>query len=61
MTDHTTNSIITVENVIEYLFASLRNMRPYPIEDDFQEGYERAFNDIMYHLLAITSPAVAGS
>jgi hypothetical protein len=27
-------------------------MRTYPLEDDFQVGYERAFNDVMYHLLA---------
>jgi hypothetical protein len=42
----------TVEDVIEYLYDALSNMRTYPLEDDFQVGYERAFNDVMYHLLA---------
>jgi hypothetical protein len=32
------------------------NMRTYPIDGDFDEGYERAFNDIMYHLMANASP-----
>jgi hypothetical protein len=41
----------TVEDVIAYLYDSLCNMRTYPLEDDFQVGYERAFNDVMYHLL----------
>jgi hypothetical protein len=44
--------ISTVEDVIAYLFEALRNMRSYPLEDAFQEGYERAFNHVMYHVLA---------
>lgn len=57
MTDHANNSISTVEDVIEYLFTSLRNMRAHQIENEFQEGYERAFNDVMYHLSASASCA----
>jgi hypothetical protein len=36
----------TVEDVIGYLYDALCNMRTYPLEDDFQVGYERAFNDV---------------
>jgi hypothetical protein len=49
-------SIFNIQDVIAYLFEALRNMRSYPIEGDFEEGYERAFNDIMYHLMANASP-----
>jgi hypothetical protein len=48
--------IRTIQDVIAYLFEALRNMRTYPIDGDFEEGYERAFNDIMYHLMANASP-----
>jgi hypothetical protein len=62
MIDHTNNSISTVEDVIAYLHNALSSMRTYPLEDDFQEGYERAFNDVMYHLLsASTAKANAGA
>ncbi len=44
-------SISTVEDAIEYPFVSLRSIRTYPFEEE-QKGYERAFNDIMHHLLA---------
>ncbi len=52
MPEDTDHQIASVEDVIEYLFDALRNMRAFPLENDFQEGYERAFNDVMYHLLA---------
>jgi hypothetical protein len=52
MLNDTDQPISSVDDVIAYLFEALRNMRDYPLEDEFQEGYERAFNDVMYHLIA---------
>jgi hypothetical protein len=56
MTDKN-RTISTIEDVITYLFEQIRNMRTYPLEDEFQEGYERAFNDIMYELLPFATAA----
>lgn len=52
MLNDTDQPISSVDDVIAYLFEALRNMRDYPLEDEFQEGYERAYNDVMYHLIA---------
>jgi hypothetical protein len=52
MPDNADQQIANVNDAIAYLYDALRNMREHPLEDDFQEGYERAFNDVMYHLLA---------
>lgn len=55
MTDHANKPLSAVEVVVEYLSISRRNMRTYPLEGEFQEGYERAFNDIIYHVMTNTS------
>jgi hypothetical protein len=52
MANNTDQQIATVDDVIAYLYDALRNMRDSPLEGDFEEGYERAFNNVMYHLLA---------
>jgi hypothetical protein len=51
MSNPSNQTFLAVEDVISYLYDALCNMRTYPLEDDFQLGYERAFNDVMYHLL----------
>src|SRR6266540_378027 len=50
MTD-SNQCISTVNDVITYPLREIRSKRANPLEDAFQEGYERAFNDIMYELL----------
>ena len=53
MSNGTSETMATVEDVIEYLYDALDNMRAFPLDNgDFQLGWERAFNDLMHYLLA---------
>jgi hypothetical protein len=45
----------TVQDVIEYLDDLLCKMSNLPLENDFELGHERAFNDVMHHLLDATA------
>jgi hypothetical protein len=51
MSSATRETLATVQDVVEYLFGTLYDMRAFPLEDgDFQLGWERAFHDVMYYL-----------
>ena len=47
----------TVQDVIDHLHDAVTEMRAYPLESDFEKGYEKAVNDVMYHLLAASPGA----
>jgi hypothetical protein len=50
----------TVENVLDYLSDEIQGMRSDPPENDFQRGYEKAFDDLMYQVSS-ASPKSAKS
>jgi hypothetical protein len=50
----------TVEDVLDYLSDEIQGMRNDPPENDFQRGYEKAFNDLMYQVSS-ASPKSAKS
>jgi hypothetical protein len=52
-------TLTTARDVLEYLWGSLCKMRNCRIENDFDFGYERALNDVMYHLMRSTSAECA--
>jgi hypothetical protein len=43
-------TMTTVEDVLDYLFDEIQGMRNDPPENDFQQGYEKAFDDLMYQV-----------
>jgi hypothetical protein len=51
-------TLISVNDVLDYLFDALRNMRSDPLEDDFQRGYDKAFYDLM-HQVWLAAPVSA--
>jgi len=53
-------ALATVEDVLDYLFNEIQGMRNDPPENDFQQGYEKAFNDVMYQVWS-ASPKSAES
>jgi hypothetical protein len=54
------HKLTTVEDVLDYLFCDIQDMRNHPPEGDFQQGYERAINDLMYQVW-LASPESAKS
>ncbi|GAA0007260.1 hypothetical protein [Bradyrhizobium diazoefficiens] len=59
MTNRVNNSISTIEDVVVYLFTSIRNMRAHPVEDEFHEGYGHALNVVMDYILLNATPVTA--
>jgi hypothetical protein len=51
MHNNTNQPISSVDDVLAYLFDELRKMRSEPLEDDFHEGYEQAFREVLCHVL----------
>jgi hypothetical protein len=52
-------TLVTAADVVEYLADLLCAKRHYPIENDWQWGYERALNDVTYRLI-YSSPKPEG-
>ena len=53
-------ALTTVEDVLDYLSDEIQGMRSDPPENDFQRGYEKAFDDLMYQVSS-ASPKSAKS
>ena len=51
-------TLTTVEDVLDYLFfAVLEDMMTYPPEGEFPQGYQSAFDDLMYQVWAVSREA----
>ena len=48
-------TLVTAQDVIEYLWSLLYKKRSCRIENDFQFGYDRALNEVMYRLMFASS------
>jgi hypothetical protein len=58
MSNISNHRLTTVQDVLDYLFYKLEDLRTHPLEDDFQRGYEEAFNTVMYQVWAASPKSV---
>ena len=58
MSNVSNHRLTTVQDVLDYLFYKLEDLRTLSLEYDFQRGYEEAFNTVMYQVWAASPKSV---